>query len=139
MTKCSAAQRHRRMHELSVCQGLLRQVKQIALEHRATAVEKIYLQIGPLAGVEPALLQAAFPLASAGSLAAQAQMVIRAMPIRVHCRRCHADTEASLNNLTCADCGDWETELLSGDELLIERIEMQTPQSLVPGHSISGA
>lgn len=137
MTKCSAAQRHRRMHELSVCQGLLRQVKQIALEHRATAVEKIYLQIGPLAGVEPALLQAAFPLASAGSLAAQAQMVIRAMPIRVHCRRCHADTVASLNNLACAGCGDWETELLSGDELLIERIEMQTPPSFMPGPSTS--
>lgn len=116
------------MHELSVCQGLLKQVSQIAVEHNATAVEKIYLQIGPLAGVEPALLQAAFPIARINTLAEQADMLIQSMPIRVRCKTCNAECEATLNNLTCAACGDWQTELLSGDELLIERIEMQTIQ-----------
>lgn len=114
------------MHELSVCQGLLNQVSRIAAENNAMAINRIYLQIGPLAGVETALLQAAFPIASKGTLAEQAEMLIQAMPIRVRCKTCNAESEASLNNLTCTTCGDWKTELLSGDELLIERIEMQT-------------
>ena len=116
------------MHELSVCQGLLKQVGQIAAEHQATTVEKIYLQIGPLAGVEPALLQAAFPTARINTLAAQADIVIKTMPIRVKCKTCHEESEATANNLTCVACGDWQTELLSGDELLIESIDMQTAQ-----------
>jgi len=114
------------MHELSVCRGLLKQVSQIAAGHNASAVKKIYLQIGPLAGVESTLLQTAFPVASIGTLAEQAEMFIKTMPVRVRCKRCHAESEVQLNNLTCAACGDWKTELLSGDELLIERIEMQT-------------
>lgn len=116
------------MHELSVCQGLLKQVSQIAVEHNASTVEKIYLQIGPLAGVEPELLQAAFPIARINTLAEQAEMFIQSMPVRVRCKTCHEVGEAKLNNLTCAACGDWKTELLSGDELLIERVEMQTTQ-----------
>lgn len=116
------------MHELSVCQGLIKQVSQIAAEHNATHVEKIYLQVGPLAGVEPALLQTAFPIARINSLAEQAEMFIQTVPIRVRCKTCSAESEASVNNLTCLACGDWQTELLSGDELLIERIEMQTTQ-----------
>lgn len=116
------------MHELSVCQGLLKQVSQIAAEHNASAVEKIYLQIGPLAGVEPELLQAAFPIARINTLAEQAEMLIQFMPVRVRCKTCNEVSEAKLNNLTCSACGDWQTELLSGDELLIERVEMQTTQ-----------
>ena len=114
------------MHEISVCQGLLKQVSQIAAENNATAIKKIFLQIGPLAGVESALLQAAFPIASKGTLAEQAKMFIQDMPVCVRCKTCNAESEARLNNLTCAACGDWKTELLSGDELLIERVEMQT-------------
>ena len=116
------------MHELSVCQGLVKQLNQIAIEHRATAVEKIYLQVGPLAGVEPALLQAAFPVASTNTLSEQAQMFIKTMPIRVRCRTCKEESETTLNNLSCSACGDWHTELISGDELLIERVEIQTAQ-----------
>ena len=49
------------MHELSVCQGLLDQVTGIARQHQATGVARIRLRIGPLSGVEPQLLQQAFP------------------------------------------------------------------------------
>lgn len=116
------------MHELSVCQGLLKQVSQIATEKNAVAIEKIFLQIGPLAGVEPELLQAAFPAASINTLAEQAELFIKSMPVRVRCKTCHEVSETKLNKLTCSACGDWQTELLSGDELLIERIEMQMAQ-----------
>ena len=44
------------MHELSVCLALMSQVERVATEHQARRVEKIVLQIGPLSGVEPALL-----------------------------------------------------------------------------------
>lgn len=113
------------MHELSICQSLLKQVSSIAAEHNASAVENIYLQIGPLSGVEADLLQSVFPIASADTVARQAKLIISSMPIRVRCRSCFGESEARMNRLVCGLCGDWHTELLSGDELLLERVEMQ--------------
>lgn len=116
------------MHELSVCQSLLNQVSGIAAEHHATCVDRIFLQVGPLSGVEPELLQSAFPIARADTIAGDAELVIHTMPIKVRCKTCHAETAAKANRLICGKCGDWKTDLLSGDELLLERIEMQTEQ-----------
>ena len=45
------------MHELSVCQGLIRQVERIAAENDAHAVSRVVLKVGPLSGVEPDLLK----------------------------------------------------------------------------------
>ena len=112
------------MHELSVCQGLMRQVNDIAHQHHARRVDKIVLHIGPLSGVVPELIQAAFPFASAGSVAEQAQLEIHSLPIRVYCQICHAETTAAVNRLLCGACGDWHTRLVSGDELLLQSVEL---------------
>lgn len=113
------------MHELAVCQGLLQQVNRIAAEHNARRVEKIHIQVGPLSGVETDLLESAFPIARAGTLASDARLIIHTMPVRVHCEICDTESDATPNRLLCAQCGDWHTRLVGGDELLLERIEMQ--------------
>lgn len=112
------------MHELSVCQALLEQVQTVANSHGARAVSRIVLQIGPLAGVEPGLLKQAFPIARAGTVAATADLQIETLPIRVRCEQCGAETDAAVNHLVCGRCGDWHTQLLSGDELLLASVEL---------------
>ena len=114
------------MHELSVCQGLLQQLAQITRQHQARGVSRITLQVGPLSGVEPRLLQDAFPIASAGSPAHQAELIIEALPIRVRCKHCGEETEATASRLLCGACGDWHTQLIRGDELLLARVELIT-------------
>jgi hydrogenase nickel incorporation protein HypA/HybF len=115
------------MHELSICQSLLDQVEGIARTHGATRVERVLLRVGPLAGLEPALLQGAWPLAVARTVAEGAELVIEDAPIRVACRDCGAETEATPNRLLCGDCGGFHTRLVSGDELLLARLEMTIP------------
>ncbi len=112
------------MHELSVCQGLLQQVEVIAAQRAARGVANITIRIGPLSGIEPELLQRAFPLASAGTVAAAAKLVIEWLPIRVSCEQCGVETEATPNRLLCGACGDWHTRLVSGDELLLASVEL---------------
>ncbi|MDH5324648.1 MAG: hydrogenase maturation nickel metallochaperone HypA [Gammaproteobacteria bacterium] len=115
------------MHELSICQSLLSQVNNIARQHHAIQVDTIHLRVGPLSGVVPELLQTAFTVAKTDSLVKNAVLLIQSSPIQVRCRRCHVATEASINRLVCGVCGDWHTTLLSGDELQLERIEMEIP------------
>jgi hydrogenase nickel incorporation protein HypA/HybF len=114
------------MHELAVCQGMLDQVTRIAAEHHAVGVSQIRLRIGPLSGIEPSLLQQAFPLASAGTLAAAAELAIETAAIRVRCETCGEETEAEPNRLVCGSCGDWHTRVVSGDEMLLMSVELTT-------------
>jgi len=113
------------MHELSVCQALLAQVAQVARDNAARSVEKVVLRIGLLAGVEPRLLQDAFPIARAGTVAAAAELVIETLPLTVRCQSCGAETAAVPNRLLCGACGDWHTQLVSGDELLLASVELR--------------
>ena len=112
------------MHELAVCQALMDQVEQIAREQRADRVVAIHLGIGPLSGVEPALLEQAFSIARAGSIADDAELVIEDMAVRVSCKQCGEVTDALPSRLLCGHCGDWHTRLVSGDELLLQHVEI---------------
>jgi hydrogenase nickel incorporation protein HypA/HybF len=117
------------MHELSICQALLDQVEQIARDHGALRVERILLQVGPLAGVEPALLQHAYPLAAAGTVAESAELVIETIEVRVHCQDCDVESAAAVNRLLCGSCGGYRTRLVSGDQMLLARVEMALPDT----------
>lgn len=100
------------------------QVEQIVAEQKASGVAKIVLRIGPLSGVESHLLKQAFPLASAGSPAENSLLEIRQQPIEVECTRCGRRSQALPNKLVCGACGDWQTRLISGDEMLLESVEL---------------
>lgn len=117
------------MHELAVCQGLMGQVEDIASRERAQRVTRIRLQIGPLSGVEARLLREAFPIASADSVADRATLEIDEQPIRVRCLSCAAESDAKANRLVCGVCGDYRTQLISGDEMLLLSVELERRES----------
>jgi hydrogenase nickel incorporation protein HypA/HybF len=80
--------------------------------------------VGPLAGVEAQLLERAYELARAGTVAAEATLEIEATPIRVVCRVCGAHSEVQPQRIVCGACGDWRTHLESGDELILAQVEL---------------
>jgi len=112
------------MHEYSVCSALLQEVERIARAHGAGGVALIELQLGPLSGIDEALLRRAWPLVAAGTVAATAELQISAAPVKVRCTSCEAVSEVPPNRLLCAHCGDFRTRLLSGDEMLLDRLEL---------------
>jgi len=112
------------MHELSVCQDLMRQVAKVAADNDASAVERIVLQIGELSGVEPPLLQRAFSIARAGTVAEHAELEIRTGPVVVHCLECGGRSAVPPNRLLCTYCGEWRVRVVEGEELLLLSVEM---------------
>jgi hydrogenase nickel incorporation protein HypA/HybF len=113
------------MHELSVCQGLMRQVQKVAVENSARSVEKILLRVGGLSGLEPSLLQHAFEIARAGTIAAEAELEIEEGPIVVKCQECGASSAAKINRLICQYCGEWRVNVVEGEELLLLSVEIE--------------
>jgi hydrogenase nickel incorporation protein HypA/HybF len=114
------------MHEFSICQALISQVREIA-RLRAAQVRQVSIGVGPLCGIEPQLLERVYPLACIGTAAEGSQLEIEPTEVRVGCRGCGAQTIADPNHLVCGDCGDWHTDLIGGDELLLLRVELDTP------------
>jgi len=112
------------MHELAICQALITQVETIARSHQASAVICIKVAIGPLSGIEADLVERAFAIAKIGSFAANATLIITKMPIQVQCPECRQITEVLPNKLICGHCGNWRTQIISGNELLLLQLEL---------------
>ena len=113
------------MHELSVCEALLSQVRATASTHGAGSVGRITVRVGPLSGVEPDLLSQAFTIARNGPMTSEATLEIESQPIRIHCRDCGNENEAAANRLLCQNCGSYKVNLISGDELLLAQVELR--------------
>ena len=112
------------MHELAICRSVLQQVLAAALPHDMRAIGRITLRIGPLSGVEPDLLRAAFSLVAAGTPCEGATIAIENMPVLVRCKSCGTTSVVRPNRLLCGDCGEWRVALVSGDEMLLASIEV---------------
>lgn len=115
------------MHELSLCQALVAQLESVSAANGGGAVELVRLRIGPLSGVEAPLLERAFPLAAAGTIAAGAELRIASAPLVVQCVACGAQTDALPNRMLCGSCGGFRVRTVSGDEMLLESVELAAP------------
>ena len=112
------------MHERSVCQEIITQVNDIAFQNQATAIESITLQVGPLSGVEAPLLKQAFPFAATQTVAENAKLIIEELPVIVECKQCGSQSTVVPNKLICGQCGDYHTQLVRGDEMLLTSVEL---------------
>jgi hydrogenase nickel incorporation protein HypA/HybF len=111
------------MHEYSIVGALLNQVDDLAAEHGASAVHRLHVRIGALAGVEIDLLETAFELFRERTRCATATLQIHPVPVRWLCPRCEREI-ATGAALRCPDCS-LPAQLAEGDEIILERIEME--------------
>jgi hydrogenase nickel incorporation protein HypA/HybF len=70
----------------------------------------------------------AYPIAGAGTAAEGSHLMIEQMQLRVRCRLCGTESAPPPNRLLCDACGDWRTDLLAGDELLLLSVEFDTTE-----------
>lgn len=119
------------MHELAICQALIEQVERVARDNGARRVLSITVSVGALSGVEGQLLEHAYPLAAAGTVAENAALVVQSVPVRVRCRTCHVESDAAPNRLLCGACQDWRVDVVAGEELLLQRVEIESADEAV--------
>lgn len=112
------------MHELAICRSLLSEAGRVAAAHRAAAVTRLSVAIGPLSGVEAAQLARAFDIARRGTVAEGAVLEVERTPVVVWCDRCGVESPVEPNALLCGACGTWKVGLRSGDELVLKRVTL---------------
>ena len=111
------------MHEYALVQNLLDQVAAHAAARGATAVRKVTVGLGELAGVDPDLFATAFETFRAAGSCHEAELSIRWVEARWVCPPCSRSIPRGAV-LRCPDCGA-PAQLAAGDELTLERIELE--------------
>ena len=111
------------MHEYGIVQSLLQSVEEESSRRGATAVHRIRLRLGELAGVETDLLREAYNVFRARSVCAHAELDIVNAQSRWECGRCGLEVPRG-SRLWCTKC-DAPASLVTGDEIVLERIEME--------------
>ncbi len=112
------------MHEYSIIASLVARVAELADERDAVGVKAVHVRLGELSGVEPELLATAYRIFREGTVCEEAELFLTTTPIRWTCRGCEREIPAG-EKLIC-ECGGY-ARLSSGDEILLERVEMEVP------------
>ena len=117
------------MHEASIVQALLDTVVSEAEKHGARSVSRVELSVGLLSGVDPNLLVSAFELMREGTVASSAELSIETPRITCRCRVCAGSYETERLVLLCPGCGSRDVEVVRGDELILNRLEMDVEEA----------
>jgi len=122
------------VHELSIADAVI----QTALRYAGGRhVARIELKVGHLRQVVPGALTLGLELVAVGTSAEGAELDIEEIPARVSCKECAAENVVSRFPLACADCDSLHVEVISGNELFVDAIELDDEkeplQELVEG------
>jgi hydrogenase nickel incorporation protein HypA/HybF len=112
------------LHELSLARGLVSQAQRIAEQHQARCIDEVVVRVGALSGVEADLLARAFLEARTGSLAERATLMVEERPLEIRCAACGWHGPVDLSNMACVRCGGYNIDIVSGDELVLMRVEL---------------
>lgn len=114
------------MHELSIAQAVV----DIVERHAAgRAVSRVELRVGHLRQVVPSALEFAFMLLTDGTALQGAELVIEEVPARGRCQDCASVSTMTAFPLQCSSCGGLDLELLAGEELFVEALELEEEMS----------
>jgi len=95
-------------------------------------VKEVRLRVGALSAVVEDSLQFCYEIATEGTALKGSVLVVKILPVVMHCPRCDADVELdSLQSFRCPRCGDLVGDLRQGRELEIESFEIDGAEEAV--------
>ena len=110
------------MHELSIAGSVVEIASRQANGRRVT---KVRMKVGHLRQVVPSALAFSFELVAEGTPAEGAELEMEEVPATGRCRACAEESRFDGFPLQCASCGGFDLEILSGEELLVESLELE--------------
>lgn len=117
------------MHEQSLVAALLKQVTGIAADHGGADVTEIEVEIGPLSGVEPLLVESAFERLVPQTAFSETRLVVRCIPLQGVCRTCDRDFAAPELRFDCPLCGARHIRIVRGEEFRLMSVTLEDGES----------
>ncbi|MFW9864483.1 MAG: hydrogenase maturation nickel metallochaperone HypA [Candidatus Thorarchaeota archaeon] len=122
------------MHEFSFAYNIFKVAEATAIKYNAKQITEVHLEIGELTLIVPELLQRSFEMATKGSIAENAKLIIKITPGKITCRDCNKESVVTLNRdaqltglqlFQCSHCGSNNTEIIEGKKANVKNIKIQ--------------
>jgi hydrogenase nickel incorporation protein HypA/HybF len=114
------------LHEYSLVQSLVTRVESLAGARKATAIHRLVVSVGELAGLDPELFQTAYDTFRAGTICERATLELKRVPAAWACPGCGRVIPKG-EVLTCPACALPAKLSAGADEILLETVEMEVP------------
>ena len=111
------------MHELGICDAILKTVDGIVKEEKIEKVHKVTLEVGMLSGVVPRFLTDCWQAVIDGTPYQDTELVIETINGLARCEDCGHEFSADLDRLYCPKCAGRRLTPLTGTDLTIREIE----------------
>ncbi len=114
------------MHEISLVRTIFRTLEEQFPPEELLRIASIQLKIGPLANVDAILLKNAFDAVVEQEEArfSATKLLINEIPILIECTACGHSSRVENYRFVCAHCGQPSANVVQGNELLIEQVEL---------------
>ena len=117
------------MHELSLARGLCRQLDRIRRERGAVRVREVAVEVGALSNVVPGSLQRAFEVCRAEWPGiADAELMVRHVPLTLECAACGRVSETEALRLRCPACESVRVTVRAGEALLLREVALEVEE-----------
>jgi len=111
------------MRELPSTQTIL---KKALLEAGTIKIKNVYLALGEITELDQSLIQQHWNDLSKGTPAEQAELHFRLIKAEVQCMACFEKYHPVDGKIHCPHCGSYGAKVLSGEEFILESIELES-------------
>ncbi len=110
------------LHELSIAESV---VQIASRQSNGRRVSKVQMKVGHLRQVVPSALAFSFELVAEGTPVEGAELEMEQVPAAGWCHGCGVESQFGSFPLQCRECGGFDLEILKGEELLVESLELE--------------
>ena len=111
------------MHELALCDAMLKMVRKVAEDEALEGINSITVEVGSLSGVVPKFIEDCWVAVVDGTEFEDTAIKVETLNGVARCLDCGDEFEADLDKLCCPDCGSQMLTPLTGREMTIKEIE----------------
>jgi hydrogenase nickel incorporation protein HypA/HybF len=112
------------MHEIGIMEHTLAMAITSAKEQNANRINKITMNIGKLSGVIPDALEFAFEVLRQGTIAENATLTIKTIPVVCYCDSCQENFSPPEWFFECPHCHQFSNHILQGKEMELMSVEI---------------
>jgi hydrogenase nickel incorporation protein HypA/HybF len=114
---------------MGITAEVLSAVNDAAVKAGAVRVNLVRLTIGELTAIMPDALQFAWEAMTPGTLSEGAVLEVRQIGARSKCLECGTEWEHDQYDRLCPSCGSFACEVLTGNELRIDDVDVDLPET----------
>ena len=111
------------MHELSLMAQVFEIIKETKDKYCLEKITRVELKVGELTCVEKSALEFAFSAFAASNNLVDSKLKIDLVKARAKCANCNLAFRVKWEDRVCPNCNSYCQQLLSGEELYLNKIE----------------